>query len=94
MMKSEKFQKGKGDDYTTGYLLHYGYFKDNYRLLAVDLSKQKCLDADPRAILQIVFQKVAGGGDGAKITLYTILEKSKETVLEFYKRTTKVLWVI
>ena len=39
-----------GDDYTTGCLLDYGHFKDSYRLIAVDLSKQKSLDADPRAI--------------------------------------------
>ena len=41
---------GDGDDYTTGYLLDYAYFKDNYRLTAVDVTKQKDLDVDPRAI--------------------------------------------
>ena len=45
-----KVSTGYGDDYTTGCLLDYAYFKDNYRLIAVDLSKQKALDADPRAI--------------------------------------------
>ena len=79
------------DDYTTGCLLDYAYFKDNYRLTAVDLSKQKALDADPRAIQQIVFQGVVGGAAGTKIRLYTILEKSKETILEFAKGTAKVL---
>ena len=34
-----KVSTGQGDDYATGCLLHYGYFKDNYRLIAVDLSK-------------------------------------------------------
>ena len=72
-------------------MLDYAYFKDNYRLIAVDLSKQKALDADLRAIQQIVFQGVVGGNDGIKIKLYTILEQSKETVLEFYKGTAKVL---
>ena len=86
-----KVSTGYGDDYTTGCLLDYAYFKDNYRLIAVDLSKQKALDADPRAIQQIVFQGVVGGDDNTKIRLYTILEQSKETVLEFYKGTTKVL---
>ena len=65
--------------------------KDNYRLIAVDLSKQKVLDADPRAIQQIVFQGVVEGENNTKIRLYTILEKSKETILEFAKGTTKVL---
>ena len=67
--------------------MDYAYFKDNYRLIAVDLSKQKALDADPRAIQQIVFQGVVGGDANTKIRLYTILEKSK---LEFSKGTIKV----
>ena len=44
-----KIATGKGDEYTTGSLLDYQYFKDNYQLIAVDLSKQKELDADPGA---------------------------------------------
>ena len=70
-----KVSIGKGDDYTTGCLLDYAYFKDNYRLTAIDLNKQKVLDVDPRAIQQIVFQGVAGGANNTKIRLYTILEK-------------------
>ena len=50
-----KVSTGKGDDYTTRCLLDYAYFRDHYRLIAVDLSNQKALDADPRAIQQIVF---------------------------------------
>ena len=78
-----KVSTGHGDDYTTGSLLGYTYFKDNYRLIAVDLSKQKALGADPRAIQQIVlFQGVVGGDDNTKIRLCPILEQSNETVLE------------
>ena len=76
-----KVSTGHGDDYTTRSLLSCAYFKDNYKLIAVDLSKQKALDADPRAIQQIVFQGVVGGDDNTKIRLYTILKQSKETVL-------------
>ena len=72
-------------------MLDYANFKDNYRLIAIDLSKQKALDADPRTIHQIVFQGVVGGDDNTKIRLYTILEQSKETVLELYKGTAKIL---
>ena len=71
--------------------MDYAYFKDNYRVIAVDLSKPKALDADSRAIQQIVFQGVVGGENNTKIRLYTILEKSKETILEFAKGTAKVL---
>ena len=72
--------------------MNYAYFKDHYRLIAFDLSKQKkALDADPRAIQQIVLQGVVGGTDATKIRLYTILEQSKKTKIKFLKRTAKVL---
>ena len=66
-------------------------FQRQLQTNAVELSKQKALDADPRATQQIVFQGVSGEADNTKIRLYTIFKKSKETVLEFYKGTTKVL---
>ena len=72
-------------------MLDYAYFKGNYRLIAVDLIKKKALDADPRTIQQIVFQEVVGGANDTKIRLYTILEKSKETILKFAKGTVRVL---
>ena len=77
-----KVSTGQGDDYTTECLLDYAYFKDNYKLIAVDLSKYLLIQ-------QIVFQGVVGGVNNTKIRLYTILEKSKETLLEFYKGTIK-----
>ena len=46
----KKVMIGKGEDYTTGSLLDFNYFDKHYKLVAVDLSKQKELDADPRAI--------------------------------------------
>ena len=89
-----KVSTGQGDDYTTGFLLDYVYFKDNDRLIGVDLSKQKALDADPRTIQQIVFPGVAGGESNTKIRVYTVLERSKETITEFYKWTAKVLQLV
>ena len=80
-----KVTTGQVQDYATGCLLDHGYFKDYYRLISVDLSKQKALDADQRAVKQIVFQ----GKAGQKIRLYTILEKSKETFLQLYRETAK-----
>ena len=44
-----KVDTGQGDDYTTGRLLDYPYFKDNYKMIAVDLSKHQILNANPRA---------------------------------------------
>ena len=46
----KKVMIGKGEDYTTGSLLYYNYFKKHYKLVTVDLSIQIELDADPRAI--------------------------------------------
>ena len=67
-------------------MFDYDYFKKNYKLVAVDLSKQKELDADPRAIQQIEFKYMLETNS----TIYCVLEKSKETILEFYKETVKV----
>ena len=52
----KKVMIGKRENYTTGSLLDYYYFNKHYKLVAVDLSKQKELDADPRAIQQIEFK--------------------------------------
>ena len=67
--------------------MDFAYLKKNYRLIAADLSKQKALDADSRAIQQIIFTDTVSAG----VMIYYILEKSKETMIEFAKRTTKVL---
>ena len=82
-----KIATGKGDNYAIGWLLDYDYFKKNYQLTAVDLSKQRELDADPRAIQQIEFI----GMLKTRTNVFTILEKSKEIILEFYKGTAKVM---
>ena len=82
----KKIMTGKGEDYTTGSLLDYDYFNKYYKLVAVDLSKQKELDADPRAIQHIEFKYMLE----ANSTIYWVLEKSKETILEFHKGTVKV----
>ena len=82
----KKVMIGKGEDYTTGSLLDFDYFKKHYKLVDVDLSKQKELDADPRAIQQIELKYMLGTNS----TIYWVLEKSKETILEFYRGTVKV----
>ena len=82
-----KISIGQGDDYTTVCLLDFAYFKEKYRLIAADLSKQKALDADSRAIQQIIFT----GKVSVDVVIYYIFEKSKEAILEFSKGTTKVL---
>ena len=87
-----KISTGQGDDYTTGCLLDFAYFEKNYRLIAADLSKQKALDADSRAIQQIIFTgKIKSTVANTRVIIYYILEQSREKMLEFAKGTTKVL---
>ena len=84
-----KIATGKGDDYTTGCLLDYLYFEDTYKMIAVDLSKQQALDADPSAIQQINF--TANLDRAGNTSVYFILEEAKETILDFSQGTVKVL---
>ena len=84
-----KIAAGQGDDYTTGCLLDYPYFANTYKMIAVDLSKQQALDADPRAIQQINF--TVNLDRAANTRVYFVLGEGKETVLDFSQGTVKVL---
>ena len=79
-----KVATGQGD--TTGCLLDYIYFKNSYKMIAIDLGKQQALDADPKAIHQINF---TANLDNTRF--YFILEEAKETVFEISQETVKVL---
>ena len=84
-----KIATGQGDDYRTGCLLDYPYFMGIYKMIAVDLSKQQALDADPRAIQQINF--TANLDRAGNTRVYFVLEEAKETILDFSQGTVKVL---
>ena len=85
---TRKIAISQGDDDTTGFLLDYPYFK-KYKMIAIDLTKQQALDADPRAIQQINF--TANLDRAGNTRFYFILEEAKETVFEFSQGTVKVL---
>ena len=70
-------------------MLDYPYFKENYKMIAVHLNKQKALDADPRAIQQINF--TANLNRAGNTTRFFVIEESKETVLDFSQGTLNVL---
>ena len=76
---------GQGDDYTTG--CNYNYYKEHCKLIAIDLSKQQKLDADPKAIQQINLT----GNIEKDTPIFFIIEEEKETILHFSKGTIKVL---
>ena len=84
-----KIATGQGNDYTIGCFLDYPYFKDSYKMIAVNLSKQQTLDVDPREIQQINFTENLDRAGNTRI--YFILEKAKETILNFAQGTVKVL---
>ena len=84
-----KIATGQGDDYTTGCLLDYPYFTNTYKMIALDLSKQQTLDADPRAIQQINF--TANLDRAGNTRVYFILEEAKENILDFSQGTVKAL---
>ena len=73
------------DDYTTGNLLDFGYFKENYKLIAIDLSKQTKLK-DPQ---QISFIGKLAKDNGA--TMCFIIEKSEETNYNFSQNFTTII---
>ena len=51
----KKIATSKGDDCATGCLLDYPYYKENYKMIAIDLGKLQAVDANPRATQQINF---------------------------------------
>ena len=69
-------------------LLDYNYFKNYYKMIAIDLSKQKALDADPKAMQQINFNGDLDQPAGA--TMLFIIEETKEIVLDFSQETVKL----
>ena len=79
----------QGDDYTTSCLLDYVYFKNYYKMTAIDLSKQQALDADPKAIQQV--NSTENLGRYGSTTTFFIIEKAKETILDFSKGLVKVM---
>ena len=94
-----KLTTGQGEDYTTGCLLDYDYIKNHYRLMAVDLSRQKVLDAYPKSIQQIEFvgqlKKVNNAiNNPESIFILMILEKIKEKRLKLSQGSLTVWWKI
>ena len=84
-----KIATGKGDDYATGCLLDYPYVKENYKMIAIGLSRQNELDTDPRAIKQINF--TANLDRAGNTTTFFITEEAKKNIFEFSQGNVKVL---
>ena len=92
-----KIATGQGDDYTTGRLLDYKYFNEYYKMIATDLSKQRAVYVDPKAIQQINFtgNLICKNNEGQDINdnarMLSIIDEPKETILDFSQGTVEVL---
>ena len=82
---------GQGDDYRTSCLLFYPYFDKYYKIIAIHLSKQQALDADPKVIQQINF--TANLGRAGNTTIFFIIVEAREIILNFSQGTVRVLWI-
>ena len=81
-----KTSSGQGDEYTTGCLLDYNYFKEHYKMIAIYLSKEQELDCDPKAVQQVNFT----GNLENQSKMFFFTEDAKETVLDFSQGLVKV----
>ena len=87
--KIRKIATGQGDDHTTGCLLDHPYFKEHYKLIAIDLSKKQTFDADSKAIQQIDF--TANLDRAGTTTMFFIIREAKETKFNVSEATVKLL---
>ena len=82
---------GQGDNYATGCLLPYNYFKSYYEMIAIDLSKQQVLDADPKVKQQLNFtENLERAG---KATIFFIIEEVKQAIPDFSQGAVKVFQI-
>ena len=80
-------QMRKSNDYTTGNLLDYEYFKDHYKLLAIDLSKQ--IELENLELLQQI--NFIGRLEENNATMFFIIEKKEETTFDFSQNSVVVV---
>ena len=79
-------EMSNNSDYTTGNLLNFGYFKENYKLIAIDLSKQINLN-DPQKINFIGKLE----NQVYEATMFFVIEKSEETTFNFSQNFVNIL---
>ena len=83
-----KTASGQGDDYTTGCLLDYPYFKNHYKMMPMHLNKQKAIGADLKAIRVNFTANIDRDGN---TTMFYIIKEAKETISDFSQGIVKVL---
>ena len=73
-----KIATGQGDDYTTVFLLDYNYFNIYHKMIAIDLSKQQAIDADPKATQQNNFTGNLNRDEMQIQQCFSLLKKQKK----------------
>ena len=84
-MKIPNIIPKEGDDYTTGCLLNYNYLKEYYKMIAINLSKQQVLDADPKALQEINFKGNLERVGHKNTIVFSIIEEVKNSFKVFQK---------
>ena len=91
-IEEEAYEKiidiSRNNEYTTGNLLDYDYFKRYYKLITIDLSKQQVLQENEDLIQQINF--IGRLTEAANV--FIIIEKKEHTILEFSQNFANVLY--
>ena len=84
----------RNNEYTTGNLLDYDYFKKYYKLIAIDLSKQYVLLENEDLIQHINFigRLDINAANGVSANVFIIIEKKENTILEFSQNFANVLY--
>ena len=82
----QKHITSQGDDYTTGYLLDYNYFKDYHSIIAKDLIKQQAMQL-------INSTQIQARERNEDTTMFFIIEEAKGTILDFLQGAMKILWM-
>ena len=80
-------EMSNNNDYTNGNLWDFAYYKENYRLIAIDLSKKTKIKEDPQRINFI--GKIEGYNHG--VTMFFIIERSEETIFDFSQNSVNIL---
>ena len=72
----QKITVGQGSDHTAGWLIDFNYFKKHDKMIAIDLTKEQAVDADPKAIQQIIFPGNLSGNNNRLV--FFLLKKRKK----------------
>ena len=87
-----KIATGQGNDYTTSYLLDYNYFKNHYKMIAIDLGKQQTSDAAPVSIQPVNF--TGNLNQAANATMLCIIEEAQKNCFVFFRRNCKSILIL